>query len=72
MSVARADGTALALGGVPLDRAFESLTRLERDAHACWIYDLDQVAERARRFARAFDGLNPLVVQAATLIRRPE
>ncbi len=44
----------LALGGVPLDRALPALRRLEPAASACWVYDLDQVEARARRFRAAF------------------
>lgn len=48
----RRDGV-LTLGGVPLDRLFERLLRLEPHADGCYVYDLDAVAERARAFARA-------------------
>ena len=33
----------LTLGGVPLDRLLSALRRLEPDATACWVYDLDQI-----------------------------
>jgi len=58
------DGAALAHGGVPLDRAFEALRRLEPAAHACWCYDLDALEARARRFQRAFASLEPLTAYA--------
>jgi len=44
----------LALGGVPLDRVLASLRRVEPDAAACWVYDLDLIEARARRFCDAF------------------
>lgn len=55
---------ALALGGVPLDRAFAALRRLDPTAHACWIYDLDALEARARRFRAAFAPLAPLAALA--------
>jgi diaminopimelate decarboxylase len=58
---ARREGV-LALGGVPLDRLFAGLLRLEPGAVACYAYDLDQVAARAREFQRA---LAPLPAFAA-------
>ncbi len=64
MSGSDPGGAALALGGVPLDRAFEALRRLEPDAHACWVYDLDAFDARARRFRAAFAALDPLVALA--------
>jgi diaminopimelate decarboxylase len=48
---------SLAVGGVPLDRAFAALRRLEPGAHACYVYDLQQLEERARRFRAAFTPL---------------
>ena len=36
-------GGVLAMGGVPLDRALAALRRLEPDASACWVYDLDLI-----------------------------
>ncbi len=48
------DGGALALGGVPLDRALAALRKLEPAASACWVYDLDQIEARATRFKTAF------------------
>jgi diaminopimelate decarboxylase len=55
---------ALALGGVPLDRAFAALRRLDPTAHACWVYDLDALEARARRFRAAFAPLSPLAALA--------
>jgi diaminopimelate decarboxylase len=55
---------ALALGGVPLDRAFAALRRLEPGAHACWCYDLDALAARGRRLTAAFGALEPLAAYA--------
>jgi diaminopimelate decarboxylase len=55
---------ALALGGVPLDRAFAALRKLDPDAHACWVYDLDAFETRARRFRAAFAPLAPLAAMA--------
>jgi len=51
---------ALALGGIPLDRAFAALRKLDPSAHACWVYDLDALEARARRFRAAFAPLAPL------------
>lgn len=51
------EGGTIALGGVPLDRALEALRRVEPDAAACWVYDLDQVEARAVRFKAAFSPL---------------
>jgi len=51
--VARRDGV-MTLGGMPLDRLFGGLRRLEPGATACYAYDLDAVAARARAFAGAF------------------
>ena len=55
----------LALGGVPLDRVLPALRRLE-PADACWVYDLDQVESRARRFQSAF---GPLGVRSAYALK---
>ena len=55
---------SLALGGVPLDRAFAALRRLDPAAHACWVYDLDALEARARRFRAAFAPLAPLAALA--------
>ena len=54
----------LAHGGVPLERAFAALRRLEPAVHACWCYDLDALEVRARRFQRAFAALEPLAAYA--------
>jgi len=64
VSVSRVESGGLTLGGVPLDRAFESLARLEPGTQAGWIYDLDLIVERARRFTRAFEALAPLAAYA--------
>ena len=56
----------MALGGVPLDRAFAALRRLEPGAAACWVYDLDVIEARARRFRAAF---SPLGVQAGYALK---
>ena len=55
---------ALALGGIPLDRAFAALRKLDPTAHACWVYDLDAFEARARRFRAAFAPLAPLAALA--------
>jgi len=57
-------GSALALGGVPLDRAFAALKKLEPHAHACWVYDLDEFAARARRFREGVAALDARVALA--------
>lgn len=51
------DGGAVALGGVALDRVLAALRKVEPDAAACWVYDLDQVEARAARFKAAFSPL---------------
>ena len=51
----------LVLGGVALDRVLPALRRLEPGAAACWVYDLDQVEARARRFHAAFAPLGVVV-----------
>jgi len=56
----------LALGGVPLDQVMSALHRRDPDAAACWVYDLDLVAARARRFHAAFA---PLGVRAAYALK---
>ena len=55
---------ALALGGVPLDRAFAALRKHDPHAHACWVYDLDALEARARRFRAAVAPLTPLAALA--------
>ena len=60
------EGGALALGGVPLDRALAALRKVEPSASACWIYDLDQVEARAARFKAAF---SPLGVQVGYALK---
>lgn len=57
------DGT-LALGGIAIDRALAGLRRLEPQARAFYVYDLDRVAERARRFRGALAPLAPQVAYA--------
>jgi len=64
MSAPARESRALSLGGVPLDRAFAALRRLDPHAHACWIYDLDALEARARRFRAAFAPLAPLAALA--------
>lgn len=64
MSAPPRAGEVLGLGGVPLDRAFAALRRLEPAAHACWCYDLDALEGRAGRFQRAFAPLEPLTAYA--------
>ena len=64
MSATRHEGGTLALGGVPLDRVIEGLRRLEPGAGACWVYDLDEIEARARRFQAAFAALDPLIAYA--------
>src|SRR5687768_17683074 len=59
-----ARGGALALGGVPLDRALAGLRRVEPEARAFYAYDLDLLLARARRFAAAFAACQPLVAYA--------
>ena len=50
----------LAPGGVPLERALPALRALEPHAHACYVYDLDLIEARARRFREAFERLGAL------------
>jgi len=64
MSVVERVEGALALGGVALDAMFAALRRVEPDAHACYVYDLDAVAARARRVHAAFAPLQALVAYA--------
>ncbi len=54
----------LALGGVPLDRVFAGLARLEPAADACYAYDLDAIAARARAFGRAFEAVSAFAAYA--------
>jgi diaminopimelate decarboxylase len=54
----------LIFGGVPVRRAFAALRRLEPHAHAFYLYDLDSIEERARRFRAAFAPLAPLAAYA--------
>ena len=64
MSAARAEAGTSGFAGASLARALESLRRLEPQARACWVYDLDQLEARARRLERAFAPLGPLVAYA--------
>ena len=56
----------LALGGVALDRVLPALRRLEPGAAACWVYDLDLIEARARRFQAAF---GPFGVRSAYALK---
>ncbi len=47
-----------------LARALPALRALDPGARACWLYDLDALEERARRFRAAFDALRPLAAFA--------
>jgi D-serine deaminase-like pyridoxal phosphate-dependent protein len=51
---------------MPLDRVLGALRRREPDSAACWIYDLDMIAARARRFQAAFA---PLGVRAGYALK---
>ena len=53
-----------ALGGVGLDGVLPALRRVEPDARACWVYDLDALAARARRMRAAFATLPAHVAYA--------
>ena len=53
-----------AAGGVALERAFAALRVLEPGCHACYVYDLDALEARARRFRAAFAALDPLTAFA--------
>jgi diaminopimelate decarboxylase len=57
-------GAPLAIAGLALDRVLPALRMLEPHARACYVYDLDAIAARARRFRAAFAGLDPLAVFA--------
>ena len=59
----RSDG-AVALGGVALEDVLTALRRREAGARACYVYDLDALRQRARRFQRAFEPLHPLTAYA--------
>ena len=50
--------------GLALERVLPALRRLEPAARACYVYDLDLLSERARRFREAFEGL-PLLTSFA-------
>jgi diaminopimelate decarboxylase len=63
MKLERIDG-ALAIGRVPLDRAMESLRKLEPHARAFYLDDLDHVVERIDRFRKAFHPLAPRMAYA--------
>lgn len=53
-----------AVGGVPIDQAHAALRRVEPASRAFYVYDLDAVAQRARRFQQAFAPLSPRVAYA--------
>lgn len=50
--------------GMALERVLPALRRLEPAARACYVYDLDLLASRARRFREAFEGLPLLTTYA--------
>jgi diaminopimelate decarboxylase len=52
------------VGGVPLDHALAALRRIEPAARAFYIYDLDLLLARARRFLAAFAAFQPMVAYA--------
>jgi len=52
------------MGGVPLTRVLPALRTLEPAARACWLYDLDALAARARRLTHAFAPLAPAIAYA--------
>jgi diaminopimelate decarboxylase len=52
------------LGGVALARVLPALRRLEPEARACWVYDLDAFEARARRMIGAFAPFGATVAQA--------
>ena len=57
-------GGVLALGGLPLDRLFDGLTRLEPFAGGAYVYDLDAVAAHAREYMRALAPVRPFAAYA--------
>ncbi|MEO5616527.1 MAG: diaminopimelate decarboxylase [Candidatus Eisenbacteria bacterium] len=64
MSGNTGSSTPRTLGGVPLGRVLPALRSLEPGARACWVYDLDAFAARARRMRDAFAPLGAQVAQA--------
>jgi diaminopimelate decarboxylase len=56
--------TSLGARGELLERGFRALKRLEPAAHACYLYDLDQIESRARRVRDAFAPLGGMVAYA--------
>ena len=64
MSGAQPSTGAPSVGGVPLDRCLPALRALEPRAQACYVYDLDALDARARRFAAAFAPLGALCAYA--------
>lgn len=56
---------SLGIGGVALERVLPALRRVEPHAHACWVYDLDALELRARRFLSAFAPLGALCAYAS-------
>jgi diaminopimelate decarboxylase len=57
--------TTRELGGVRLDRVLPALRRLEPDARACWLYDLDAIAGRAARFLAAMSSIDRMLAAFA-------
>ncbi len=64
MTMLERQGDALHLGGVPLDRVFAGLRRLEPSAHAAYVYDLGLVAARAQLLKDAFAAFPVLAAYA--------
>lgn len=59
-----ASSTASYISGIALDRVLPALRRLEPGARACYLYDLDTLAARARRLREAFTPVNALCAYA--------
>ncbi len=51
-------------GGVSVANAIAALRRRDPDVHAFYLYDLDALGARARRFRSAFTGLDPTIAYA--------
>ncbi len=64
MSGPRVGASVRSMGGVELAHVLPLLRRLEPDARACWVYDLDRLGERAERLTRAFRPLAPRIAYA--------
>jgi len=60
MKSSTAAAGSLVVGGIPLDRAHAALRKIEPGTHAFYLYDLDRLEARARRFRAAFTALGPL------------